>query len=85
MIAKTRQTRGGPHWAERSAPLLLLAKTIERVARVTALAVVLVFGVPLAEADESSVWQAFDRPAVSLLSGVQGCATALRDGASEGY
>ena len=60
------------------------AKTIERVSRVAALAVVLVFGVPLAEADESGVWQAFDRPAVSLLSGVHGCATALRDGASEG-
>ena len=59
-------------------------KTIERVSRVAALAVVLVFGVPLAEADESSVWQAFDRPAISLLSGVHGCATALRDGTSEG-
>ena len=63
---------------------MLSAKTIERVSRVAALAVVLVFGVPLAEAGESGVWQAFDRPAVSLLSGVQGCATALRDGASEG-
>ena len=61
------------------------AKTIERVSCVAAaLAVVFMFGVPLAEADESSVWQAFDRPAVSLLSGVRGCATALRDGASEG-
>ena len=61
-----------------------MSKTIERVSRVAALAVVLVFGVPPAGADESSVWQAFDRPAVSLLSGLQGCATALRDGASEG-
>ena len=62
----------------------MLSKTIERVSHVAALAGVLVFGVPLAGAGETSVWQAFDRPAVSLLSGVQGCATALRDGASEG-
>lgn len=64
--------------------MLTLAKFLERIGRISILAVILVFGVPFAEAEESSVWQAFDRPDVSLLSGLDGCASALRDGTSEG-
>ena len=51
---------------------------------VSTLAVVLVIGVSHAQAEPSSLWQAFDRPAVSLLSGLHQCAPALRDDASEG-
>ncbi|MCY4485499.1 MAG: inverse autotransporter beta domain-containing protein [Deltaproteobacteria bacterium] len=56
---------------------------IQRVLLIVILAVLLVFGGRLAEAGESRVWQAFDRPAVLLLSGLQGCAPTLRDDASE--
>ena len=63
--------------------MLFVAKTVGRVSCVTALAVLLAFGFVPAEADESRVWPAFDRPGVSLVSGVQRCGPALSDGLSE--
>lgn len=63
---------------------LLVVRMAGRAWRVAVLAMILVFSVPLAEAEESSLWQALDRPAVSLLSGLQGCAFSLRDDVSEG-
>ncbi|MCY4488527.1 MAG: hypothetical protein OXF11_15655 [Deltaproteobacteria bacterium] len=63
---------------------MTLTKTLDHISRFSTLVLVLGFGVPFAEAEESTVWQAFDRPGVSLLSGLQGCAPALRDGTSEG-
>ncbi len=61
-----------------------MARTVGRASHVAALAVVLVFGGTLAEANESNVWRTFDRPATSLLSGLQRCTPALNDGVSEG-
>ena len=64
--------------------MLLVARAVGRVSYVTALTMLLAFGVLPAEADESRLWPAFDRPGVSLLSGVQRCGPALNDGLSEG-
>ena len=61
-----------------------MARAVGRVACVAALALVLGFGVPPANAGESSVWAALERPDGALLSGLQACGPALDDGTSEG-
>ena len=62
----------------------IIARSVGRVPRIAVAALVLMFGGLPANAGDTNVWAALERPENAFLSGLQGCEYAFDDGASKG-